>query len=294
MTILRTAGALFWAVLGMVAITGVAGFRLGSDLVRCYSLWRRLSDLPICGSIVWGGEWLPLAVIGVVVATLAVATTMAITTLWRQFTGARRLERHLRGNVAIASDRLMRATERSGISSVECVAIAEPIAITVGVVAPRVLVTEGLVNLLTDVELEAVLAHEAAHVRGNHPVVYALARSMASAAFPLPALRVVAQRIVLACEVSADSAAIAKCGRAALVRALSKLEAASRLPDSEQVAAGAVGGMLEWRIRALAGLPMSGPKATRSDRWLTAMGCIFLSVLPVAIVVAYLRALGLL
>ncbi len=77
---------------------------------------------------------------------------------------------------------------------------------------PRIWLTAGLVNLLSDEELAAVLAHEAHHCRQRDPLRLLLGRTLKAAFFFLPLVGDLAQAAELQQEVAADRAAIAHLG----------------------------------------------------------------------------------
>ncbi|MEW5956246.1 MAG: M56 family metallopeptidase [Chloroflexota bacterium] len=77
---------------------------------------------------------------------------------------------------------------------------------------PRIWLTAGLVNLLTDEELAAVLAHETYHYRQRDPLRLLIARTLKAAFFFLPLVGDLAQAAELQQEVAADRAAIIHLG----------------------------------------------------------------------------------
>ncbi len=112
------------------------------------------------------------------------------------------------------------ATGLSG--QIDVVACDDLIALTHGLVRPRVLLSRGAVETLTRSELHAVLAHEANHVRRRDPLRL-LAAEIASSAFLIfPLVRDFARHFVVATELAADRAAVAAAGRRALAAGLIK------------------------------------------------------------------------
>ena len=77
---------------------------------------------------------------------------------------------------------------------------------------PRIWLTAGLVNLLTDEELMAVLAHEAYHCRQRDPLRLLIGRALKSAFFFLPLVHDLAKAIEFQQEIAADQSAIAHAG----------------------------------------------------------------------------------
>ena len=80
-------------------------------------------------------------------------------------------------------------------------------AFTVGWWQPRVYVDERLEETLSAAELDAVVAHEAAHVRRRDPLRLSGLRFLASLLFYLPALRRLAEDVADDAEIAADDAA---------------------------------------------------------------------------------------
>ena len=78
-----------------------------------------------------------------------------------------------------------------------------------GLLRPRICVTTGLLDLLDDAELRALLLHERHHLRQRDPLRILVSEVAADAMSLLPIARALAQRNRVAQEVAADQAAIA-------------------------------------------------------------------------------------
>ncbi len=87
----------------------------------------------------------------------------------------------------------------------------------------RVVVTSGALGRLGSGELEAVLAHERAHLRGRHDVVVAAATVLRDAFGFVPLLAAAADRIPQLVEMAADDAATRSADRRCLAQALLSL-----------------------------------------------------------------------
>lgn len=103
---------------------------------------------------------------------------------------------------------------------------ADRLAFCYGVVRPRICVSSALVAMLTRAELEAVLRHEACHLRRRDPLRYLLTGAASRGFFYVPAFREWARRQRIACELIADEAVIREMGdrqplASALYRAIS-------------------------------------------------------------------------
>lgn len=114
----------------------------------------------------------------------------------------------------------------------------------------RIVVTAGALRQLDNAQLDAVLAHERAHLAGRHHLVVAFAQALARS-FPRVALFATAARETAELvEMAADDAASRQAGRIVLAGALLAL-AAARVPAD---ALGAGGGTAQ-RVRRLAEAP---------------------------------------
>jgi Zn-dependent protease with chaperone function len=115
---------------------------------------------------------------------------------------------------------------------------------------PRIYISQGAVDLLSEDELAAVLRHEQQHVEARDPLKLACARVMTRALVFLPALAPLSDRSVEIAEVRADDAAVAAAGgdRGALASALLAFESGSP-PGS--------GGLAADRVDALLGKPVA-------------------------------------
>ena len=78
-----------------------------------------------------------------------------------------------------------------------------------GLLHPRICVTTGLLDLLDDAELRALLLHERHHLRQRDPLRILVSKVLARALNPLPIAKWLARRHRVAQEVMADQAAIA-------------------------------------------------------------------------------------
>lgn len=146
------------------------------------------------------------------------------------------------------------AARRAGISRLRCVASTGRSAFCAGLFRQHVYVTTGIANLAAN-EVDAVLAHEAAHARRRDPLRRLLARAASDVVFWFPLLRWWLRKHVENAELQADRAAIDHAGRQGLAAALL---AATALPP---VAVPAMGGATEARIANLLGddLPVRRP-----------------------------------
>ena len=153
-------------------------------------------------------------------------------------------------------DRLQQAVERLGAR----LGVSRPVRVfrsalvevptVIGWLRPVVLVPVGAVTGLTPAQLEALLAHELAHIRRHDYLVNLLQTVVETLLFYHPAVWWVSRRVREEREHCCDDLAVAACGdRIAYARALCELERL-RLP-APALAMAASGGSLLHRIRRL-------------------------------------------
>lgn len=128
-----------------------------------------------------------------------------------------------------------------------------PEAFCAGFVRPRIYLSTGALERLTDAELRAVIAHEAHHQRSRDPLRLLLATVTAEALFFLPALRRLGERYGELAELAADEAAGKAEGTGVLASALLSFgERDERNAPVAQIAAERVDRLLgdppRWRL----------------------------------------------
>ncbi len=118
--------------------------------------------------------WVALGVVGAILGWLAVATA-----------------RTLRATLAAGPRRLSvgEPTSTPGGVPVYVLPVERPVAFAVGLRRARVVVSQGLMDLLSEEERRAAVAHEVAHVRGGHPGLLFVGRVVSQAFGALPPAR---------------------------------------------------------------------------------------------------------
>jgi hypothetical protein len=96
----------------------------------------------------------------------------------------------------------------SGYPEVSLIDGASPQAFCAGYLRPRVYISHGALELLSDAELAAVLSHEERHRSSRDPLRFACGRLLSQALFFLPALRPLRDRYEELAEQNADEAAV--------------------------------------------------------------------------------------
>lgn len=147
--------------------------------------------------------------------------------LWlfgQQLYAARSIRAKLEKRRNAAYTRLLNERVLSGRGNLMVVAHPQPVAFTMGLARPCVIVSDGLVDMLDREELEAVLHHEMYHLAQRDPLKTFLLQLFASVLWYLPILRWCHQQYKIARELLADHYAIEAMGSpAALGSALLKL-----------------------------------------------------------------------
>lgn len=214
--------------------------RLATD---CFESLRRLVD---------GGAAAALQVVLLVLAAAAVGTLSTLG--WRSGRSLWRARAQSRGHAERA-----RVIGRR-IDGVDAVVVdaAERAAYCVAGHPDAVVVTSAAIDALTDRHLQAVLAHERAHLAGRHHHVLAFARALAVAIPGVVLFSTGAREISRLLEMAADDAAARRYGSLTLLDALLVLSMDALAP---QGAFGATGTDVLARAERLA-----APPAAR-NRW---------------------------
>jgi Zn-dependent protease with chaperone function len=228
---------------------------------------ERVSHDGIAGLLDSGDSLLPvLLFIVLVVAGLALGAR----SITRQIIASSRLARRVRGLALELPDELALAASEVGLGGrVVLLAVPERFSFAYGVLTPRVAISQGLVEGVSDEELRAVLEHEHYHVCNLDPLKVVLVQALSAAFFFLPILDSLRARYLAGREFAADRRAVRACGRRPLVGALLKVV---RGPDwSELEGVAAIGGseLLDvvsriWKPASSRGSPRSASSVPRS------------------------------
>ncbi|MFQ5882990.1 MAG: M56 family metallopeptidase [Candidatus Methylomirabilales bacterium] len=185
--------------------------------------------------------------------------------------------------------KLDRALARQGLSllSLRVFETPRPMALTLGLVRPQVLLSEGMISTLSEEELGAVLCHEVGHVRHRDPFRLALVRFLADAVWFLPVARPLAGNFADAVEEKADDWAVAST-RQPVELASALVKTAKAAVGQPIPAATSLAGNLsvEDRVERLLGEERRCRSGTTTLRWVASgamsLGLLVLLVLPVA------------
>jgi beta-lactamase regulating signal transducer with metallopeptidase domain len=153
-----------------------------------------------------------LPAVGAVIPLLGLAFVFARggLSLIRQLRDTRRFLQSLPHREHPLPDRLRRlATDLGIIDHLDLIQDLRGYSFCYGLLHPRICVTTGLLGLLDDAELRALLLHERHHLRQHDPLRILLGEVVADAMSLLPIARTLARHHRVAQEVAADQAAIA-------------------------------------------------------------------------------------
>jgi Zn-dependent protease with chaperone function len=212
------------------------------------------------------------AVFELILAAIAVFAALAAGVLaWRYGRSVQRGRRQTRAHAEVArivgralsgDGSVVAAQVAAGAAGVAAGAGRRPAAVVIDAAAPvayclwgrpaTIVLSSGALEVLDPAQLEAVLAHERAHLAGRHHLLIALTRGLA-AAFPgVPLFGRGLDHVARLSEMCADDSAARRSGRPALAGALLAMATGAAVP------AGALGAMacaVSARLGRLAGVP---------------------------------------
>jgi Zn-dependent protease with chaperone function len=204
----------------MVATIAAWGIAIISLLLSVVSSGHDASAMRLCLRIIGVARQIdvpgPRPVTFLVVGAAVIGTVMIVGRVVR---AARRLQansvEHARGIRIVGT-----AADTPGVVVVDS---AEPSAYCVAGRPDAIVVTTAALNTLTRAELEAVLAHERAHLNGRHHHILTVVRAIASSVPRLPLFASGLPAVSRALEMCADDAAARRHGAGALLSGLIKL-----------------------------------------------------------------------
>jgi len=186
------------------------------------------------------------------IVLVVVGLALGARSVARQIVASQRLARRVRGLALELPDELALTASAVGLGGrVVLLDAPERFSFAYGALTPRVAVSRGLLQGVSDHELRAVLEHERYHVCNLDPLKVILVQALSAAFFFLPALDALRARYIAGRELAADRRAVTACGRQPLVGALLKVV---RGPDwSELEGVAAIGGpeLLDVRVAQL-------------------------------------------
>lgn len=211
---------------------------LGLAVDHCQDHGHHAHFCPIHSPLWTGGVLERLILIAAGVSILALLGGLAVR-LRRVARVVRLLEM---ARLPVLGDGPYRAVESAG-----------PVALTAGLLRPRVYLSCGLVDALSPVELDAVVAHEQAHRRRRDPLRLLVADVLSRLHLP-PIRRRLLRELILATERACDERAALtcgdRCGAAAAILKVARLNRARPAP-SDALLPAVTGADLAGRVEAL-------------------------------------------
>jgi Zn-dependent protease with chaperone function len=150
--------------------------------------------------------------------------TLGVRSLSRQIVASRALGVRVASLALPLGSDLAGAADRAGLRGrVILVDTSEWFSFAYGALTPRVAISRGLLEGVSEGELAAVLEHESYHVRNLDPLKVLLVRALPATFLFLPVLNALRTRYVAGRELAADRRAVQTCGRVSLAAALLKV-----------------------------------------------------------------------
>lgn len=207
----------FAGVVALLLLVGIAALAVNGFDVLAATVFAAFSA---CLLFLMGVEQFPFPAI--VIVMLGTASAIA---LIRGLIVTAREVRLLRTLplVPIDDPAVESAARASGIRGVYSTPATQPSAFCVGILRPRIVLTEGLLARLDAEERAAVVWHEGAHARAHEPLKCLVARLAVRTFFWMPLLGELLDRYLLTKELDADRRATMNTSRSALAGALTEV-----------------------------------------------------------------------
>lgn len=249
---LARAGIMLLLVVSLVPATGRIGEATAPLVERCREIFTQCAlVLRSTGAPL---QWLPLTLL-VAGLVYAAVDRVRLTRRVRRMLSAHRVRRVTRG------DLIGRLGQEFGVETDVRVLVgtAPNPAFTVGLLRPRIYVSEALQLALSPDELRAVFRHELYHHARRDPLRFAALRFAANTFFWLPVIRLLAADLMEHAELMADDFAASPRGGSDPLDVASALVKIGRVGRAHAPLTGVagIGGfrLLDYRVRRLADEP---------------------------------------
>lgn len=140
-----------------------------------------------------------------------------------------------------------------------------------------IVISERLMQVLTDDELAAVLTHEAAHLRQHHHLILNVLEAVSRPLRGIPLVRTISDAVPHYLEVAADNAARTRTSTAVLASALLKIGEAPKQPDAAGLGSLALHAAGTDRIRQLVA-PQHSASTAMAAATVCAAGLVLMAV----------------
>jgi Zn-dependent protease with chaperone function len=227
-----TLGLLVWQLVALVGGTSMIG-----SLVL-FGAAAFATDLPNAANGIWmfvtnnelparSSVWSLLALFGAVFLTVHLLLNLLVTVIYAE----RDRQRHAQ-LISLLSEPM---SDRPGTRLIDSPA---PVAYCLpGALKSITVLTAGLIELLDENELRAVIEHERAHVRLRHDVVLILFTAWKASLPWLPTARNASREVALLLEMHADDTALKTADRTSLARAILVVAEGGSTPSHRKITA---------------------------------------------------------
>jgi Zn-dependent protease with chaperone function len=227
-----TVGLLVWQLVALVGGTSMIGSLVllgaatfATDLPDAAAgMWKFVTDneLPE-GSSVWSLLFLS----GAIFLTAHLLLNMLVTVVYAERERARHAQL-----ITLLSEPMI---DRPGTRLIDTPA---PVAYCLpGALTSITVLSAGLIQLLDEEELQAVIEHERAHVRLRHDIVLILFTAWKVSLQWLPTARNASREVALLLEMQADDKALKSVARVSLARAITVVSEGGSLPQRSELSA---------------------------------------------------------
>jgi len=218
---------------GLVTLAGGFFFCLGCLIALLFRMmWPTTFTVAFCCAILMAQPvtsmsahgWSALGIAILVGFLLSLMLRNGLLTVWKLWRATRHLIQTTHAVRLPQPPVVTRLASRLGLTTaLVVVPDRKPFSFCYGLWQPRICLSLGLIDLLTEAELEAVLWHEAYHLRRREPLRMVIALCLSRIFFFIPLLAELRDHYLTEKELAADTAAEAHTSRAALAGALYKL-----------------------------------------------------------------------
>lgn len=241
----RLAGVLMSVTLLCLTLTAIRHVLHDSMLMGpdcCYVLSQLLPLVAVA--------WVVMLVRTTIIATILISVGFVCQQLWRTYRVLAQLQATVQLAQTTTPNLLVAQCTAAGLRyPVVTVATPTPLAFCAGLVTPHIYLSTGLIEILSDKELRAVLLHEAFHCARYDPLRTLLAESIATALFFLPVVAEWRDLFVTSLELAADRHAMHVSGRWCLAGALHKLLTYPQVPTFSTTRVAGIAGISATEAR---------------------------------------------
>lgn len=177
-------------------------------LFKKYSVYTLGSFIDTCEKIVNSffstqAQFIGFSIIGLVVIA---STIFSLKSLFSLFKTQKKLERLLKMSTDKFPKKLERILVKNKLNESQLVVLLckQDYATTVGTFSPKIMVSSGLIEKLTEAELESVVLHETYHRKNWHGLLIIIAEIVSSTLFFLPIASELLKKMRVAIERQAD------------------------------------------------------------------------------------------